>query len=47
MTNKENVVKEHGSLATLVGCEKFGCPHNNLESDDYRTKDSTRRNKWK
>jgi hypothetical protein len=34
LTNKENVVKEHGSLTTLVGCEKFGCPHNNLERSE-------------
>lgn len=26
-TNKENVVLEHGALATLVGCKAYGCTH--------------------
>jgi hypothetical protein len=27
LTNKENVVLEHGALTPLVGCEEYGCPH--------------------
>ncbi|MFA5299266.1 MAG: hypothetical protein WC389_13840 [Lutibacter sp.] len=27
LTNPELVVKMHGALTTLVGCEEYGCPH--------------------
>ena len=27
LTEMDNVVKEHGALTPLVGCESYGCPH--------------------
>lgn len=27
ISNKDNVVKEHGALTPLVGCKDYGCPH--------------------
>lgn len=27
LTEQENIVREHGALVPLVGCEKYGCPH--------------------
>lgn len=27
LTKRENVVREHGALVPLVGCEAYGCTH--------------------
>lgn len=27
LTNKENVIKEHGAMVPLVGCKEYGCFH--------------------
>jgi hypothetical protein len=31
LTNPENVIKEHGALTPLVGCEEYGCPHDKTQ----------------